>query len=123
MIDEIKAGNGYLFYGHNGLCAYWRTRSGTASSSGVYGAEAAARLAEAIERGVPAIDARPDKVTFDDMCRLVICGPMTALPNEPASRLFSQSGDPYGPLDTAPFWERAKVFEAAGAKLHNIPCD
>jgi hypothetical protein len=66
-----------------------------------------------IAAGVPVIDSR--MVTFEDVVRLAVRGPMVAVGEE-------ASPPPYHALSFAPLGVVAQAYREAGAEVFNIPC-
>lgn len=105
IAHALEAEGGHLSIGHAGFTLFWK--------EGWLSGYVADELKQAcVERGLPVIDNRG--VSFDDLVRIVISGPMIAVgrPADPA---------PWHALSHAPLAVVAAACRRAGAEVHNIP--
>ena len=104
IAKALATPGGHLLIGHNGAVLYYEN----VSYSGMDEDEI---KAQALAAGLAVIDSR--KVPFDDLWRVVVRGPMSAVnrkPDEP----------PYHSLSSAPLAHVAALYRTAGAEVHNI---
>lgn len=105
IASALRTEGGHLSIGRGGFTLYY---AGGARLSG-YDCEPI--KACCIAAGLPVIDSR--MVTFEEVVRLAVRGPMVAVGESP-------SPQPYHALSYAPLAKVASAYRAAGAEVFNI---
>jgi hypothetical protein len=105
IVRALATEGGHLDIGRGGFCLHF------GRGARLSGYDCDTIKAECIAAGLPVIDSR--MVSFDEVARLAIRGPMTAVGEPP-------SPPPYHALSYAPLAIVAAAYRAAGAEVWNL---